>query len=160
MKDIYHILDQLNISYEKYEHPSVYTVEEAQQYDRGIDAGKSKNLFLRNKKGDTHYLVVAESSRKVDIKELEELTGEKNLSFASPERLLTHLGLTPGSVSPFGLINNTDKSVRVLIDQRLLAYNKLAYHPNVNTATLVISKDDFIKFLEWTGNQVTYVDLG
>lgn len=159
MQDIYQLLNDLNISYEKYEHPAVYTVEEAQQYDRGIDAGKSKNLFLRNKKGDRHYLVVAESTRKVDISKLEELTGEKNLSFASPERLQKYLGVTPGSVSPFGLIHDADKSVQVLVDEGLLQYDKQAFHPNINTATLVISKDDFIKFLESTGNEVTYVSL-
>lgn len=159
MQDIYKVLDELNISYQKYEHPAVFTVEEAEKYDRGIDAGKSKNLFLRNKKGNQHYLVVAESTRKVDIKKLEELTGEKNLSFASPERLQKFLGVTPGSVSPFTLINNTDKTVNVLIDKGLLQYDKQAFHPNINTATLVISKTDFIKFLEWTGNHVSYVDL-
>lgn len=157
--DIYSVLQDLGIQYEKHEHPAVHTVEEAAQYDRGIDAGKSKNLFLRNVKGDTHYLVVMESTKRLDLKRLSELLNETKLSFASPERLMTHLGLTPGSVGPFGLINNSDKSVRVIVDSGLLKYSKLSYHPNVNTATLVISTEDLKKFLEWTGNKIEYIDL-
>lgn len=159
MKDIYEILQDLQIQYEKYEHPAVYTVEEAAQYDRGIDAGKSKNLFLRNTKGDTHYLVVMESTKRLDLKALAEKLHETKLSFASEERLLKYLGLTPGSVGPFGLISNIDKSVRVIVDQGLLQYPKLAYHPNVNTATLVIATEDMKKFLDWTGNTITYTQL-
>lgn len=159
MKNIYDIFADLNIEYEKHDHPAVFTVEEAERYDRGIDAGKSKNLFLRNRKGNTHYLLVAESTRKIDLKKLSSLLNENGLSFASPERLSKYLGLTPGSVSPFGLINDTSKSVKVLIDKGLLKHAKLGYHPNVNTATLVIKTEDFKKFLTWTGNNVTYLEI-
>lgn len=159
MKDIYHVLDTLDIPYEKHEHPAVFTVGEAQKYDGQINAGKSKNLFLRNKKGNIHYLAVVESTRKVDLKQLAATLHESTLSFASPERLLTHLGLTPGSVSPFGLINNTDKSVRVIIDKGLMEHPTVAFHPNINTATLVIRTEDFKKFLDWTGNMVTYLQI-
>ena len=157
MKSIYDILADLNIVYEKHEHPAVFTVKEAEQYDSGIDAGKSKNLFLRNKKGNVHYLLIAESNKKVDLKKLSSLLNEGRLSLASPERLDEYLGLTPGSVSPFGLINDSSKSVRVLIDKCLLSHDKLAFHPNVNTATLVIKTNDFRKFLDWTGNGITLV---
>ncbi len=159
MADIYQILQQLEISFEKFEHPAVYTVEEAAKYDRGIDAGKSKNLFLRNAKGDTHYLVVMESTKRLDLKKLALVLGESKLSFASPERMMQYLGLTPGSVSPFGLINNTDKSVKVIVDRGLRKYERLGYHPNINTATLVISTEDLKKFLAWTGNTITYLEL-
>lgn len=159
MKNIYQVLDTLQIPYEKHEHPAVFTVEEAQQYDGQIDAGKSKNLFLRNKKGNVHYLVVVESSRKVDLKQLAETLHESTLSFASPERLLAHLELTPGSVSPFGLINNTDKSVRVIIDKGLMEHPTVAFHPNINTATLVIRTEDFKTFLDSTGNPVSYLQI-
>ncbi len=159
VSDIYQVLQDLHIEYEKYEHPAVYTVEEAAQYDRGIDAGNSKNLFLRNAKGDTHYLVILESTKRLNLKRLASLLGESKLSFASPERLMKYLGLTPGSVSPFGLINNTDKLVKVIIDSGLLQYKKLAYHPNINTATLVIATDDLKRFLDWTGNKIEYIVL-
>jgi len=159
MNDIYAVLQSLDIPYEKFEHPAVYTVEEAAQHDRAFGAGTCKNLFLRNKKGDTHYLVVAESTRKIDLKQLGDLLGSSKLSFASPERLMEYLSLTPGSVSPFGLINNLDKKVQVIIDEGLLRHEKLSFHPNVNTATLAIQTDDFKKFLEWTGNPVRYTKL-
>lgn len=159
MEDIYTILQKLNIQYEKFDHPAVFTVSEAAQYDRGIYAGKSKNLFLRNVKGDMHYLVVMQADKRLDLERLATLLNEKKLSFGSEERLLKYLGLTPGSVSPFGLINNTDKSVKVIIDNDLLKYEKLAYHPNVNTATLVITKEDLQKFLESTGNKIVYLNL-
>lgn len=159
MKTIYDVLSELHISYEKHRHPAVFTVEEAEQYDKDFNAGKSKNLFLRNKKENTHYLLVAESTRKIDLKNLSSILNESKLSFASPERLLTHLGLTPGSVSPFGLINNADKSIRVLIDKGLLAHQNVGFHPNINTATLVITTEDFKKFLTSTGNKITYLDL-
>jgi len=159
MQDIYQILKDLNIDYEKFEHPAVYTVDAASQFDRGIDAGKSKNLFLRNKKGDKHYLVVAESTRLVDLKKIATLLNENRLSFASLERMLKYLGLTPGSVSPFGLINDTEKSVQVIVDQGLLNHPKVAFHPNINTATLVIKTEDFQKFLDWIGNKIQYINL-
>jgi Ala-tRNA(Pro) deacylase len=159
MHDIYKILDDLQISYEKYDHPAVFTVAEAALYDRGIDAGKSKNLFLRNVKGDTHYLVVMQADKRLDLQRLATLLNESKLSFASEERLVKYLGLTPGSVSPFGLINNADKSVNVIVDNDLLTYEKLAYHPNINTATLTIATEDLKKFLEWTENKVLYLHL-
>lgn len=159
MKNIYEVLSELNIQYEKHDHPAVFTVEEASQYDRNVNAAKTKNLFLRNKKGNVHYLVVAESTRKIDLKMLAATLGESKLSFASPDRLMTYLRLTPGSVSPFGLFNNTDKTVRVIVDQELLHHPKIGFHPNINTATLVITTDDFRKFLEWTGNKILFAKL-
>ena len=103
--------------------------------------------------------MVAESTRKIDLKTLGVVLDESKLSFASPDRLMTCLGLTPGSVSPFGLINNTDKSIRVIVDQELLHHPKIGFHPNINTATLIITPDDFKKFLEHSGNQVLYIEL-
>ena len=159
MSHIYRILEELKITYKKHEHPAVYTVEDAQKYDIRIDAGKSKNIFLRNKKGNKYYLVIVESSKRIDLKELESNLHEKRMGFASPERLMEFLGLTPGSVSPFGLINDEKKEVSVVVDDGLLKYKQVAFHPNINTATLVISTDEFKRFLEWTGNQLTYLKL-
>ncbi len=159
IKNIYDILADLNIGYEKYDHQAVFTVKEAEKYNIGIEAGESKNLFLRNKKGDKHFLVIAESTAKVDLKKLSSLLDGQKLSFASPERLQKYLGVTPGSVSPFGLINDESKLIKVLVDKELLKYAKLGYHPNINTSTLVISTDDFKTFLNWTQNAVVYIDL-
>lgn len=84
---------------------------------------------------------------------------ETGLSFALPERMMKYLGLTPGSVSPFELINDINKEVRIVIDNDLLKSEKQGFHPNVNTATLAMSTEDFKKFLAWTKNQVIYVDI-
>src|SRR5262245_20000643 len=113
---VYAALDALAIGYERYEHPAVFTAEDASKYWDPIDGTQCKNLFLRNKKGDRHYLVVVEISKRVDLKDLVKLVSDDRLSFGSSERLMEQLGLTPGSVSPFGLINDARGSVRVLID--------------------------------------------
>jgi Ala-tRNA(Pro) deacylase len=157
--DIYELLQKLDIPYIKHEHPAVYTCEEAEKYYKDIKGGKSKNLFLRNKKSDKFYLVIIESDKKLDLKKLGELLDESKLSFASSEQLMEHLGLAPGSVSPFGLVNNASKDVVVVIDSNLWKYDRLHYHPNTNTATLEISRDDFGKFLKWCGNKIIFLDI-
>ncbi|MEK7571236.1 MAG: prolyl-tRNA synthetase associated domain-containing protein [Patescibacteria group bacterium] len=159
MNDIYSTLDTLRISYKKIEHSAVFTVEEANTIDRDITAGHSKNLFLKNKKGTAYYLVVVQSDKRVDLKQLANTLAESKLSFASPEKLQEYLGLTPGSVSPFGLINNTKHDVTVIIDKDLVQQEKVAFHPNINIATLVISVEDFQKFLGWAGNKIRYLSL-
>jgi len=153
MKQVLNLLKKLKINHELHQHPAVYTCDEADKYYKNIEGGKSKNLFIRNKKGDKHYLIIIESNKKVDLKSLATTLNESKLSFASEERLMKYLGLTKGSVSPFGLINDINNEVVVVLDQDLLKNEKLHYHPNVNTATVELSKDNFIKFLDWTGNQ-------
>jgi Ala-tRNA(Pro) deacylase len=154
---VYHALDQLAITYERFEHPPVFTVEQALEHWAGIDATHCKNLFLRNKKGDRHYLVVAEHATPIDLATVGARVGDAKLSFASPERLLTHLGLTPGAVSPFGLLNDTAHAVRVVLDARLRAATRVGFHPNVNTATVVLALADFERFLASRGNPVSWI---
>ena len=153
---VYTVLGQLGLSYERHEHPAVFTVEQALEHWSGIEATHCKNLFLRNKKGDRHYLVVAEHSTPIDIGALAVRVGDNRLSFASAERLAAHLGLTPGAVSPFGLINDRAKTVRVLLDERLRAATRVGFHPNVNTSTVVLAFSDFERFLAWCGNPIQY----
>jgi len=153
---VYTVLGQLGLSYERHEHPAVFTVEQALEHWSGIDATHCKNLFLRNKKGDRHYLVVAEHSTPIDIAALAVRVGDNRLSFASAARLAAHLGLTPGAVSPFGLINDRAKAVRVLLDERLRSAARVGFHPNVNTATVVLAFADFERFLSWCGNPIQY----
>jgi Ala-tRNA(Pro) deacylase len=150
-------LDALGIPFERHEHPAVFTVEQALEHWAGIDALHCKNLFLRNKKGDRHFMVVAAHSTPIDIAAIAARIGEGRLSFASAERLAAHLGLTPGAVSPFGLINDRSGSVRVLIDSTLRAAARVGFHPNVNTATVVLSFADFQRFLASRRNPVSYI---
>src|SRR3954453_22789595 len=156
---VYAALDALGISYERHEHPPVFTAEDASKFWDPIPGIQCKNLFLRNKKGDRHYLVVVEISKRVDLKDLVKLGGDDRLSFGSPERLMARLGLTPGSVSPFGLLNDADGSVRVLIDQDLRGAEGLLFHPNINTATVVVSWADLERFLATRRNSVRLVSL-
>ncbi len=151
-------LAELGIAFALHEHPPVFTVDEAIREWGGIDAVHCKNLFLRNKKGNKHYLVVAEHSTAIDIARLGEAFGDGHLSFGSPERLLRCLGLTPGSVSPFGLINDAAHEVVVGVEARLCTVPRVGFHPNVNTATVVISGADFARFLAASGNEVRFIE--
>jgi len=152
-------LDALAIPYVRYEHPPVATVEEAEKHWSGLKGTHCKNLFLRNYKGNRHYLVIAPVTRGIDLKRLNAELDEDRLSFASAERLRRWLGVEPGSVSPFGLINDGTRQVRVVCDTALRSGAALGFHPNVNTATLEISLADFEKFLAWRGNPVRWLEL-
>ncbi len=158
-EQVYQKLAELGIAYERYEHPPVPTVEDAEKYWAGIDATHCKNLFLRNQKGNRHYLVVLLHAKKADLRAVADQIGDGKLSFASPERLLTHLGLTPGSVSPFGLINDQAHAVRVVLDRDLKAAQRVSFHPNINTRTLVLARADFDKFLAACGNSVQVAQI-
>lgn len=158
-KKVYEALEKLNISYVRHEHPPVFTVEQAEQHWENITGAHCKNLFLRNKKGNRHYLVILESSKRVDLKALNNRLGEDRLSFASPERLMRYLGLETGAVSPFGLINDAQKDVQVVIDNDLKRAEQVNFHPNVNTATIGIGFADFEKFLSLCGNSIRFLQF-
>lgn len=157
MSAVERYLAELGIAFDRHDHPPVATVAEAEQYWGGIDALHAKNLFLRNQKGSRHFLVVLAFTRRGDLAAIGEHFGERKLGFASPERLLAHLGLTPGSVSPFGLINDPEHTVEVAIDVAIRDAARVAFHPNVNTATLVLSGADFQRFLAATGHEVHWI---
>lgn len=156
---VYDFLDALGISYKRYEHPPVYTVEEAEKYWEEIGGTHCKNLFLRDAKGKRHFLVVLEHSKKADLKKLAEQIASDRLSFASDRRLEKYLGLEAGSVSPFGLINDTQKSVELILDADLKGKDQISFHPNVNTATISLTFNDFERFLQKTGHRVSYIRL-
>jgi Ala-tRNA(Pro) deacylase len=150
-------LTGLGIAFERFEHPPIATAEEGQQYWAGIDAVHSKNLFVRNQKGTRHYLVIVVATKRADLRAVASQIGDGKLSFASPERLRTYLGLEPGSVSPFGLINDRERHVQVFIDQELRSAARVSFHPNRNTATLTLTVADFERFLIACGNSFRYI---
>ena len=156
---VYAALDALGVNYERHEHPAVFNAEDASRIWDPIPGTQCKNLFLRNKKGDRHYLVILEISKRADLKDLVKVVGDDRLSFGSPDRLMARLGLTPGSVSPFGLINDAEGSVRVIVDSDLRGKDRLIFHPNINTASLTISGGDLDRFLQSTGHDVSWMDL-
>jgi len=154
---VHRALRQAEITYTRHAHPPVFTVEEAEREWGAIPGAHCKNLFLRNKKGNHHYLVILLSAKRVDIRLLERLLGEDRLSFGSAERLMEHLGLEAGAVSPFGLLHDGSHAVRVVIDQDLKTYQQVSFHPNVNTATITLSVADFQRFLASCGTPVRYL---
>ena len=158
-KELYEVLAELDIRFEYHEHPPLATIEEAIVHWKDYDSGRCKNIFFRNHKGNRHYLVILEHLRQLDIHDLEKRLRQGKLTFASDARLKKYLGLEPGSVSPFGLINDKDNHVHLFIDEKLKEYERLAFHPNVNTASLVISKPDFLRFLEYSGNTWEFLKL-
>ncbi len=159
--DVYRTLDMLSISYNKFTHPAMNTIEELNKYNtEGDDIVHCKNLFLRNSKGDKHYLVITEPDKRTNTRGLARQIKSTRLSFASSERLEKYLGLDPGAVSPFGLINDKNKDVEVLLDKDLDMRQKITFHPNINTASVTINYDDFQKYIKWCGNKITYVDVG
>ncbi len=157
--ELYKTLEDLSIAYEYYEHPPAPTAKEAAIYWKVFNATKCKNIFFRNHKGNRHYLVIIEHQQDLDIHDLEKRLRQGKLTFASPERMQKYLGLSPGSVSPFGLINDKDHHVHVFLDETLSASTRISFHPNLNTASLVVSYSDFIRYLNWTGNTYEFVKL-
>lgn len=146
----------LGISCVRHEHPAAATVKEVERYWIDVRGAHCKNLFLRNWKGNRHYLLIAGVSTRIDLKELRTTLGEDRMGFASAERLMEHLGVEPGAVSPFGLINDPKHRVRVVIEEALGQAPALAFHPNINTVTLEIDQADFDKFLRACGHEVRW----
>jgi len=158
-EELYRVLDELDIRFEYHEHPPLATIDDAIIHWKDFNSGRCKNIFFRNHKGDRHYLVILEHLRQLDIRDLEKRLKQGKLTFASDRRLKQYLGVEPGSVSPFGLINDREKHVHLFIDEKLREYERLAFHPNVNTASLVIRTADLLRFLDYTGNSYEFLPL-
>ncbi|SNS13465.1 Ala-tRNA(Pro) hydrolase [Anaerovirgula multivorans] len=156
---VYEFLEKLDISYKRYEHVPVATIADIEEQVKDLEVIHFKNIFLRNSKGDKHYLVLIDSSKKANTKALAKEIGSTRLSFASDDRLAKYLGLEPGAVSPTGLINDKHKEVEVLVDKDLASQEKVTLHPNVNTASITINYKELQRFLEWCGNKIQYIEI-
>ncbi len=152
------LLEQIGIEFTNHEHPAVYTVEEADRHHEGINGAHSKNLFFKDRKKNL-VLVVTLSDKPIKIKDVGNKIGAKGLSFGKPELLAEVLGVIPGAVTPFAVINDTEKRVRVILDKEMMDHALLNFHPIVNTATTTISSRDLIKFLEYCGQEFEIVHL-
>ena len=150
-------LEALSIPYRIYSHPPIFTGEEAAVHWAEIPGTPVKNLFLRNKKGDRHYLVILAIEKQANLRDLVRVIEDDRLSFGSAERLMQQLGLTPGSVSPFGLLNDASGHVIVIVDDELRRVERLIFHPNINTASLTMTVADFERFLASRSNRVRWV---
>jgi Ala-tRNA(Pro) deacylase len=151
-------LDQHRIDHRTVEHPPVFTVEEAKRLRGELPGAHSKSLFLRNKKG-AMWLVVALEDRPIDLKGLAGRLGAGRLSFGSADRLMRALGVIPGAVTPFGVINDAEHVVQVVLDREMLQQEPLNFHPLDNAKTTAISADGLLSFLGATGHEPVLLDF-
>ncbi len=155
---LFDFLHELGIETKTATHPAAFTVEDARALRGQIAGGHTKNLFLKDKKGRL-WLVVALEDTPVDLKRLNRRIGSARLSFGKAELLQEVLGVKPGSVTPFALMNDADNRVQVVLDERMMDYEVLNFHPLINTATTSINREDFLRFLRATGHEPLIVDV-
>lgn len=152
-------LEQLGIESTTVAHPAVFTVEEARTYRQGMTGAFTKNLFVRDKKG-AMWLIVAIESATVNLRAVADSLGHRRFSFGSPQRLMHYLGVIPGSVTPFGVVNDLEGHVRVALDEGLRAFDIWNFHPLVNSMTTTLRAEDMLHFLDEVGHPPTWVTLG
>ena len=151
-------LDALGIATTTVEHETVFTVAESSKLERDITGGHTKNLFLKDAK-DRLFLVIAESRTEIDLKSLHKTLGAARFSFGKADLLMEVLGVPPGSVTAFALINDPAARVAVVVDAALMGYDTLNCHPLVNTATTSIARDDLLRFIRASGHEPQVVGL-
>jgi len=150
--DLFAFLDRLGIRHATVQHPPLFTVEESQFLRGQIAGGHTKNLFLKDKRGAL-FLVTALEEAEIDLKSLHRrLAASGRFSFGSAEQMLATLGVEPGSVTPFGALNDSGHHVTVVLDAAMMAHQTLNFHPLVNTMTTSIGRDDLVRFLAATGH--------
>ncbi|NCO03580.1 MAG: prolyl-tRNA synthetase associated domain-containing protein [Alphaproteobacteria bacterium] len=157
-EDLMAKLEELGIAYTLHHHQAVFTVAESDKVDAQIDGTHCRNLFLRDKK-KKNFLLVLQNATDVDIKKLPAIIKSYRLSFGSSERLWEYLGVRPGSVCPFAIMNDTNHQVKILLDKSMMETNIVNYHPLLNTMTIGLKPTDLLKFIETTGHEAHIVDL-
>ncbi|MBK5268774.1 MAG: prolyl-tRNA synthetase associated domain-containing protein [Acidimicrobiia bacterium] len=156
--DLLAYLMALDISTTTFEHPPLFTVEDSKALRGELPGGHCKNLFLRNKKGKM-WLVVCPEDRELDLKDLGARIGAGRVSFGSPDRLMTYLGVSPGAVTPFAAVNDVKADVEVVLDEKMMTESVLNFHPLVNHQTTAISPHDLVSFLASVGHPPQIIDL-
>lgn len=158
-QEVYQFLKDNNIQYEVTEHPAVYNMEEMDNLHLPYPYS-AKNLFVRDDKKANYYLITVKEEKRVNLKKFRKQNGTRNLSFASENDLIDILRLTPGSVTPFGLLNDKEQKVKFYIDEDLLSGDgMIGIHPNENTATVWLKTEDLIKILKENGNEINIVKI-
>ena len=150
--DLLQLLDSHRLPYDIAEHEPVFTIAEALAAAPDIDGFKTKNVFLRDTKGTRHFLAVVPHDVRLDLASLAATLGTSKLSMGSPDRLLRHLGVTPGAVSVFALVNDKAQAVELLLDTCVWQAPKIQAHPLRNTATVAMSHESLMGFLALTGH--------
>lgn len=157
-QDIYNYLNNKNIAYEKIEHKAVYTMAEINEIKMPYPEAEAKNIFVRDDKKKNYYLITIKGNKKVNLKEFSKINNTRHLSFASSEDLMDILKLTPGSVTPLGLLNDINNRVIFYLDEEFLN-SIIGIHPNDNTATIVLKTEELINIIEENGNQVNITKI-
>jgi len=158
-EDLFARLAELGIDTTTHEHPPLFTVEQSRALRGEIPGGHSKNLFFKDKKGTVALVVMLEDTQ-VDLKTIGQRIGIGKVSFGKPELLMELLGVEPGGVTPFGLINDTDQKVLVVLDERMMAQELLNYHPLTNAATTTIRAEDLLRFISACGHDPQIMAVG
>lgn len=157
---IYDTLDKLNIEYKLFRHEAVFTVEAAADLDKKIGVEICKNLFLSSRHNEEFFLLTMPGSKKFNTGKVSKAIGVPRMTFADSEHMEEFLDITPGSVSPLGLLNDSGKKVRFLLDKEVFDMEKISVHPCVNTATLLINTKDLLeKILPYCGHEYTIVEF-
>lgn len=156
--DLYAFFDAHGIEHHTHRHAPVFRVEEGQEIKAALPGGHTKNLFLKDAKGQL-WLISALGDTRIDLKRLPERIGSAKLSFGSAERLYEALGVTPGSVTAFALINDPEHKVRFVLDRALLDHDIVNFHPLSNDATTAVSRQGFLDFLAALGVAPTVIDF-
>lgn len=157
-EDLFAFLDQQSIDYRTVQHPATFTVEEGRHLKASMPGGHSKNLFMKDKDG-TLVLISAWADSSLKLNQLHKLIGTRRLSFASADLMQECLGVQPGSVTAFGLLNDKDGRVRFIVDAALMGFDTVNFHPLVNTATTAISREDLRRFVAATDHDLTEIDF-
>jgi Ala-tRNA(Pro) deacylase len=158
--DLFKLFDALDIPHATIEHAPVFTVAEAQALRGSMPGGHTKNLLLKDRK-DRLFLVVAEEDTRIDLKTIhEKIGGQGKVSFASADLLRLHWGVEPGSVTPFGAINDAACNITVILDAAMMQHERLNFHPLINTMTTGIARDDLVRFLNTVNHRPLIVDVG
>ena len=156
--DLLIMLSKHNIKYDIYEHPSLHTVEESKKLRGKIEGIHTKNIFLKNKKNN-FFLLSCKDDTKIDLKKIKKNSLFGNISFANESYLKDYLNLTPGSVTPFGLLFDSNNIVKFYLDNKLLKYEVVNFHPLINTSTVSLNTSDFIHFMKLQKKVVNYFNF-
>lgn len=156
---VYRALNELNIEYERFEHPKALTMEDCESIGSEVGAVHFKNLFLCNRQGTDFYMLLLRADKKFRTAEVSKQLGVSRLSFTTPEQLKEKLGLLPGAVTPMSLLCDEQHKITVVVDKDLLNLEKVCVHPMVSSASVAIMGKDLFRFLDWCGNKLVFVAI-
>ncbi|MGT2784193.1 prolyl-tRNA synthetase associated domain-containing protein [Streptococcus merionis] len=152
-------LNELSIPFQIVEHPPALTTEQADSFIEGIEGVRTKTMFLTNKKKTQFYLLIMDDHKMLDMDKFKSIVGANRIRLAPSDSLMEKMSLTPGVVSPFGLLNNADRDIAVYIDQEIMTEPRMSFHPNTNDKTLFVETSDLLTFIQSIGYQVEVIDL-